>query len=62
MDLLYKVTEEFAPETEAGVLWNDPQIGIEWPIEDPTVSARDAVAPALAEADNNFEFRPGARG
>ena len=45
----YKVTAEFAPELERGIAWNDPEIGIEWPISDPILSPRDAQLPSLAE-------------
>jgi dTDP-4-dehydrorhamnose 3,5-epimerase len=53
-DVVYKVTEEFAPELERGVLWNDPEIGIRWPVADPILSARDAGLPLLRDADNNY--------
>jgi dTDP-4-dehydrorhamnose 3,5-epimerase len=56
--LLYKVTDEYAPECERGIIWNDPQIGVEWPIADPLLSPRDIALPPLHEADNNFEFSP----
>jgi dTDP-4-dehydrorhamnose 3,5-epimerase len=55
-DLVYKVTEEFAPELERGVIWNDPDIGIEWPINDPILSPRDAGLARLRDADNNFRM------
>jgi dTDP-4-dehydrorhamnose 3,5-epimerase len=48
-DFEYKCTEVYHPEDEAGVIWNDPDIGIEWPIDNPIVSARDAALPRLAE-------------
>ena len=54
--LLYMVTAEYAPECEAGVIWNDPALAIRWPIERPTLSDRDRRWPALAQADNNFEY------
>ena len=38
-----------APADDAAVLWNDPNIGIEWPIKDPILSEKDAAAPALAD-------------
>jgi dTDP-4-dehydrorhamnose 3,5-epimerase len=44
----YKCTEYYHPEAERSVLWNDPAIGIEWPIADVELSAKDAVAPTLA--------------
>lgn len=53
-DVVYKVTAEYAPELDRGVLWNDPAIGVEWPLEDPIVSERDASQPLLAAAENPF--------
>ena len=50
----YKVTAEFAPDLERGIVWNDPEIGIEWPIADPAVSERDLGLPGLAAAENNL--------
>jgi len=54
--LLYMVTEEYAPECEAGVIWNDPALRIDWPVEQPLLSARDRAWPCLSEADNNFVY------
>jgi dTDP-4-dehydrorhamnose 3,5-epimerase len=54
--LLYMVTEEYAPECEAGVIWNDPALRIDWPVEQPLLSARDRDWPCLSEADNNFVY------
>ena len=48
-EMAYKCTSLYMPEDDAGVLWNDPEIGIEWPIEDPILSGKDAVAPRLSE-------------
>lgn len=45
----YKVTDFYRPEDELGILWNDPEIGIEWPIEDPLISKKDAAAKPLSE-------------
>ena len=55
--LLYMVTEEYAPECEAGVIWNDPALRIDWPVEQPLLSARDRDWPCLSEADNNFVYQ-----
>ncbi len=44
----YKCTEYYHPETERSILWNDPEIGIEWPIGDPILSDKDSRAPRLA--------------
>ncbi|MFM1859559.1 MAG: hypothetical protein RL133_1059, partial [Pseudomonadota bacterium] len=56
-DFLYKTTQYYAPETEGAVHWNDPALGIQWPlaslgISEPLVSAKDAQAPTLAQAQS----------
>jgi len=53
-DVHYKVTAEYRPELDRGVLWNDPEIGVEWPVSDPIVSAKDLVQPTLSACDNPF--------
>jgi dTDP-4-dehydrorhamnose 3,5-epimerase len=45
----YKCTAYYDPSAEGTVLWNDPQIGIEWPDEEPTLSEKDRTAPTLGE-------------
>jgi dTDP-4-dehydrorhamnose 3,5-epimerase len=55
-DVLYKVTAEYAPRLERGIVWNDPAIGIKWPISNPRLSAKDAQLPLLQDAENGFEF------
>ncbi|MEM8962927.1 MAG: dTDP-4-dehydrorhamnose 3,5-epimerase [Acidobacteriota bacterium] len=45
----YKCTDLYDQADEYGVRWDDPDLGIEWPIDDPTLSAKDAAAPLLAE-------------
>jgi dTDP-4-dehydrorhamnose 3,5-epimerase len=45
----YKCTELYRKNDEIGILWNDPQIGIDWPIADPILNAKDREAPKLAE-------------
>jgi len=49
-EVLYKTTEEYAPEYDAGIRWNDPEIGIRWPIEQPILSPKDAALPTLRNA------------
>lgn len=48
-EVVYKCTSLYAPEQEGSLLWNDPDIGIEWPIEKPILSAKDEVGVPLAE-------------
>jgi len=57
--VVYRVTAEYAPETEAGARWNDPSLGIPWPVDEPIVSERDAALPLLEEADIGFVATPG---
>jgi dTDP-4-dehydrorhamnose 3,5-epimerase len=55
-DVLYKCTREYAPEDDRGIIWNDPDLGIVWPVADPVLSEKDGRHPLLKEADNNFEY------
>lgn len=54
--VLYKVTAEYDPDLDGGVIWNEPEIGIRWPIEKPILSEKDSRLPRLSEADHNFEY------
>ncbi|MDG6921184.1 MAG: dTDP-4-dehydrorhamnose 3,5-epimerase [Nitrososphaerota archaeon] len=47
----YLVDSEYHKESERGVKWNDPKIGVEWPIKSPTLSEKDTKWPALDRAD-----------
>ncbi|HXW08811.1 MAG TPA: dTDP-4-dehydrorhamnose 3,5-epimerase [Vicinamibacterales bacterium] len=48
-DVVYQTTEEYAPELEFGVRWDDPRLGIRWPMTSPTLSERDRCWPLLGE-------------
>jgi dTDP-4-dehydrorhamnose 3,5-epimerase len=51
-EVLYKASAYYAPESEGSLVWNDPDIGIEWPVESPPLlSPKDSAAPALAAGD-----------
>jgi dTDP-4-dehydrorhamnose 3,5-epimerase len=51
-EVLYKTTDYWAPEHERSIAWNDPAVGIEWPLEsDPMLSAKDREGKLLAAAD-----------
>ncbi|MCC6152402.1 MAG: dTDP-4-dehydrorhamnose 3,5-epimerase [Candidatus Hydrogenedentes bacterium] len=54
--LFYKCTGPWARESERSLAYNDPQVGIEWPIEATTISPKDAQAPTLDKAEYNFVF------
>ncbi|MDA8326045.1 MAG: dTDP-4-dehydrorhamnose 3,5-epimerase, partial [Nitrospiraceae bacterium] len=62
-DVLYSTTDEYSPEHESGIVWNDPEIAIKWPVEikngNPEVSDRDARLPLLKETRNNFIYAEG---
>ncbi len=47
-EVLYLVTQFYTPDHEAGIRWNDPSIGIRWPIPDPILSPKDAAHPDFA--------------
>jgi len=50
-DFLYKTTDYYAPEFECSLIWNDPTIGIEWPLNtQPIISAKDVQGNKLADA------------
>jgi len=48
-DFLYKCTDYYAPQSERAIIWNDPDIGIDWPLPEPRLSAKDSRAPRLRD-------------
>ncbi|MBT2724012.1 dTDP-4-dehydrorhamnose 3,5-epimerase [Bacillus sp. ISL-46] len=57
VEVQYKVDELYAPDCDRGIIWRDPEIGIQWPIDiTPVLSAKDEKAPLLADAENNFSY------
>jgi dTDP-4-dehydrorhamnose 3,5-epimerase len=48
-DVAYLLSSLYDPETESGIAWDDPDVGVEWGVEDPLLSERDKTAPRLAE-------------
>ena len=57
-EVIYKVDEFYSQEHDKGLLWNDPALGIEWPVsaEDAVLSAKDKVQPLLAELPAYFSY------
>ncbi|MEA3200205.1 MAG: dTDP-4-dehydrorhamnose 3,5-epimerase [Thermoplasmata archaeon] len=56
-EIAYKVTHEYSPAHDRGIRWNDPALGIAWPHEHPILSKKDAEAPLLQDADNDFTWK-----
>jgi len=57
---MYKCSDRYAPESEGGILWSDPDLGIRWPIPRPHLSAKDEKLPRLRDLDPKrlFQYRP----
>ena len=55
-NVLYKSTNEYNKESERGILWNDPEINVRWPVNDPILSDKDKKHPELKGADINFNY------
>jgi len=51
-DFAYKCDNNYSPKNEIVVRWNDPELGIAWGIDNPSLSARDAAAPLLKDVSN----------
>jgi dTDP-4-dehydrorhamnose 3,5-epimerase len=55
----YKCTEFYCPESEFSVAWNDPDLGIEWPIRSPILSKKDRCAPQLKDVEDRLiDYEP----
>ena len=52
-NVIYKVDEYYDPEHDRGILWNDPDIGIDWPISIPILSDKDSKLPLLKNIEWN---------
>lgn len=57
-EVQYKVDAFYAPASEGGLLWDDPALGIDWPLEggERVIAPRDLAWPTLAELDSPFDF------
>ena len=55
-DVAYKLSSYYDPATEAGIRWDDPDIGVEWPVDEPQLSDRDLRAPTLADVAGDLPW------
>ena len=55
-DVTYLVSSLYDPLTEAGIAWDDPDVGVDWQVADPLLSERDKSAPTLAEIGETLPF------
>ena len=55
-EVIYKVDNIYAPDYESGLLWNDEQVGIEWPIEEPILAEKDKKWPSLKQLEERNEL------
>jgi dTDP-4-dehydrorhamnose 3,5-epimerase len=55
-DVTYLLSSTYDPATESGIAWDDPQVGVEWPVDTPLLSERDKQAPRLSEVADTLPF------
>ena len=55
-DVTYLCSSTYDPATESGIAWDDPGVGVAWPVDDPLLSERDKAAPTLAEVGETLPF------
>ena len=55
-EITYKASDEFSPEHDSSILWNDPEINVQWGITEPLISEKDTKSPLLKDAVNDFNY------
>ena len=54
-EILYRADNPYAPEADAGILWSDPELGIDWGVKNPVLSEKDRYNPLLRNAVTGYE-------
>jgi dTDP-4-dehydrorhamnose 3,5-epimerase len=57
-EFLYKCTDFYHPGDEVGLIWNDAEVGVKWPINDPLLSDKDQKLPTLAQVMDVLPISP----
>jgi dTDP-4-dehydrorhamnose 3,5-epimerase len=55
-DVAYQVSSLYDPATESGIAWDDPDVGVDWQVDEPLLSERDKSAPTLAEIGDSLPW------
>ncbi len=55
-DVAYLLSSLYDPATESGIAWDDPDVGVEWPLDEPLLSERDKAAPRLVDIAGALSF------
>ena len=58
VEFLYKADNYYSKENDRGICWNDPEIGVDWGIDNPVTSDKDNNAPLLKDSDIDFVYQP----
>lgn len=56
VEFLYKADNYYSPENDRGIRWNDPEINVDWGIENPITSEKDNTSPLLKDSDIDFVY------
>jgi dTDP-4-dehydrorhamnose 3,5-epimerase len=54
VDFLYKCSDYYSPQDERGIIWNDPDLAIDWPVKEPLLSPKDTIYPQIKDLNDDF--------